>query len=413
MNRFPSGDELRYKSIPPKPSRFWNWVMSGYRRNLIRNSPHKVFDYEFQEIERLQKLVDSGARLLIAPNHSDHADGLALYRLAEEVDTMFCHMATHHLFEGHFGLRYFIFPRVGVFPIEREGSALGALKAAKDVLIRIAKPLVVYPEGEVYHTSDRLTPLREGAAAMALTSQKALKDEAPVYVVPVALKYRYLEPKEALERVSEKLSVLEEKFTWVSRPEQSLPRRIYRFASGLLALKEVEFLGSPASGTVPQRVENLRDKLVQRLELRYLGKLGTDSLPERVTVVQRGLVERIRDRETSEESRKVLRRDLDVLFLTLQLFSYPGDYIHEYPTVERVAETLVKFEQDLGDREDGYPEVAGPRRLTFRIGEPIDVREFAEERNRVAVPAITNLLAERLQTALDELGPGTLISDVV
>ena len=59
------------------------------------------------------------------------------------------------------------------------------LKAAKDVLLRLKRPLVVYPEGEVYHTNDRLTPLREGAAMMALTAQKALDGEVPVFIVPV------------------------------------------------------------------------------------------------------------------------------------------------------------------------------------------------------------------------------------
>ncbi len=409
VNRFPSGDELPYKSLPPCPSRFWNWVMSGYRRMLIRRD-HGVAEYEFQEIERLKKLVDGGARLLIAPNHADHADGLALYRLAEEVGTLFCHMATHHLFEGSFGLRYFIFPRVGVFPIDREGSALGTLRAARDVLMRIGNPLVVYPEGEVYHTNDRLTPLREGAAAMALTSQKALGGEAPVYIVPVALKYLFLRPEEAARRLAQQVTGMEERFTFAPRPGQSLLRRIHRLASGILSLKELEHLGMRLSGTVPGRIVLLRDTLLERLESRHLGRLGSEPLPERITAVHRRIVERLRGGEMSEDAQAAGRRDLDILFLVLQLFSNTGDYVQEYTTVERIGETVVKLEQDLGGGR--YIKPAGERRLTFRIGEPIDMRDHVESKFRDAVPRVTRMLAERLQGGLDDIGPGTHLKEL-
>jgi 1-acyl-sn-glycerol-3-phosphate acyltransferase len=407
--RFSSGDGLRYEAISPRPSLFWNWVMKGYRNNFIRKT-HNVSGFVYEEIDRLRGLVGSDARILIAPNHSDNADGLVLYRLAEEVDSMFCQMATRELFEGNFGFRHFIFPRCGIFPIDREGSVLGALKSAKDVLVRIAKPLVVYPEGEVYHTNDRLTPLREGAAAMALTSQKALKDKAPVYIVPVALKYHYLDPEAAMAGLAKQLTGLESRFKWVAKPEESISRRIYRFASGLLALKEVEFLGSPGSGTVPDRVENLRDKLLERLENRHLGKLGSGELPDRISMVHRRIVERIKEEEATDETRRACRRDLDLTFIVVQLFSYPGDYIHEYPTVERIGETLLKFEQDLGD--GGYVTPVSARQLTFRIGEPIDTREYVNQKSREAVRAMTDVLSERLQKALDEIGPGTHIKDL-
>ena len=409
MNRFLSGDEHHFKFVAPRPSRFWNWVMSGYRHNLIRKT-HSVSAYAYEELDRLKDLVKSGARILIAPNHTDHADGLALYQLADEVDTMFCYMATHQLFEGSFGLRYFIFPRCGVFPIDREGSALGALKAAKDVLIRLGYPLVVYPEGEIYHTNDRLTPLREGAAAMALTSQRALKDGSGIYIVPVALKYRYLDPEGTMKGLSKQLSKLEARFTWIANPEESIPRRIYRFASGLLALKEVEYLGSPSSGTVPDRVENLRDKLLERMENRHVGKVGHEDFPERVNTVHRRILEQLKDKEISEDRRVACRRDLDVLFIVVQLFSYPGDYIHDYPTVERIAETLIKFEQDLG--HGGYPKPVSDRQLTFRIGEPIDMRDYLGQKTKEAVPKVTELLFERLQQSLDEMGPGTHVKDL-
>ena len=79
--------------------------------------------------------------------------------------------------------------------------------------------------------------------------------------------------------------------------------------------------------------------------------------------------------------------------------------------MERIAETLIKFEQDLSDRE-GYPEPAGERRLTFRIGEPIDMRDYLSVKSRVAVSNCTEALSGRLQAALDEIGMGTPLEEL-
>lgn len=409
MNRLPSGDEVPYRFVAPKPSRFWNGLLRGYRRKMTR-SDHNVVGFEFEELDRIRDLMKSGARILVAPNHSDHADGLALYELADELGTLFCYMATHQIFEGAFGLRRFILPRCGVFPIDREGSALAALKAAREVLSSSPYPMVVFPEGEIYHTNDRLTPLREGTAAMALSAQKALKEEAPVYIVPVALKYRYTDPAHALKAMAKQLDELEGRFTWSAHPEDPLAKRIYRFGSGLLALKEVEFLGAPSSGEVPDRVRTLRDHLLEKLEATHLGKMGENDLPERVNAVHRKILDVLKDEEAEEEEKKVCRRNLNVLFQVVQLFSYPGDYIRETPTVERIAETLIKFEQDLAG--GGYFTPVSPRNLKFRVGEPIDIREYVGERSRTAATKVTEVLSKNLQTALDELGVGTLATDL-
>ena len=80
------------------------------------------------------------------------------------------------------------------------------------------------------------------------------------------------------------------------------------------------------------------------------------------------------------------------------------------PTGERIAETLIKFEQDRG--HGGYPKPVGARRLTFRIGEPIDMRDYLGQKTKEAVPKVTELLFERLQQSLDEMGPGTHVKDL-
>ena len=46
------------------------------------------------------------------------------------------------------------------------------------------------------------------------------------------------------------------------------------------------------------------------------------------------------------DRQKTLYAELDDTFFVGQLFSYPGNYVAESPTIERVAETIDKFEED-------------------------------------------------------------------
>src|SRR5262249_53078259 len=80
----------------------------------------------------------------------------------------------------------------------------------------------------------------------------------------------------------------------------------------------------------------------------------------------------------------------------LQLFSYPGDYIKEDPTPERMAETIEKFEEDVF----GVVRSIGRRRATVRFGVPIDMKaESASGHDRIVVSKLT----DRLEAAISQL----------
>jgi len=80
------------------------------------------------------------------------------------------------------------------------------------------------------------------------------------------------------------------------------------------------------------------------------------------------------------------------------LFSYPGDYVAQQPSVERIAETLDKMEEDvLGFRT---ARIRGTRKATVVFGPPIRVE--AERGKKVEAAVLTRLLEERVQTLLDD-----------
>ena len=89
----------------------------------------------------------------------------------------------------------------------------------------------------------------------------------------------------------------------------------------------------------------------------------------------------------------MLEEDLDDLFLVVQAFSYPGDYVAESPSIERMAETLDKFEEDLLGHSTAT--IRGTRRATLTFGQPI-----AAERPQ-SPAKLTATLETQVQALLD------------
>lgn len=410
MNTIPHGDELPYRFIPPRPSRTWLALTRPVRQRMLRRE-HRVDAIRFLGLERLRGLIGRGDGVLIAPNHSDRADGFVVLELGRELGVPLTTMAAHGLFAGDAGLRYFLFPRLGVFPVDRDGTGLTALRAGVDVLAAGKSPLVLFPEGEIYYVNDRVTPLRDGVSALATMALKNIERASPgktIWMVPLGFKYRFLGSADPVPALCERMSALESRLTWAPTPHLSLVERIYRFAQGLLALKEIEFFGEPSAGSVRERVERLRDALLERLELRIAGRVGRGSVPERVKEARRAAMDAIAKSEANSERARELRDSIGELFVVLQSFSYPGDYVRSLPTRERIAETLTKFEQDLFGVHHVIPR--GPREAIIAVGEPIDVRaEAGAGKARDVVPRLTAELQRRIQGVLDGIGPGVLV----
>ncbi|HKI16605.1 MAG TPA: 1-acyl-sn-glycerol-3-phosphate acyltransferase [Isosphaeraceae bacterium] len=406
MHRLPLSDQLPYHFLPPRMNPFWVRVTRPYRSHLLRTE-HKVVAFDVAGTEHLTQILARSDGVMVASNHSDRADGLVLLDLADRVSRPFCAMAAYQIFAGNAGLRRWLFPRMGIFPVDREGADLSAFKAGVEVLTSGKHPLLILPEGEVYHLADRLTPLREGAAALAATAARKRADSGTtVWIIPVAVKYRFLDDFDALPALSALMDDLESRFTWWHHPERSLGERIYRYAEAMLTLKELEYFESPRTGPLPERIAALGTHIIEAIEDRRIGTRRQGLVTVRVKELRKLCLDTLADPKTSHEQVYLLRRDLNDLFLAVQLYSYPGDYARTAPTVERFAEILMKFEEDVLGVEYGTPR--GPRRAVVRIGQPIDVGEHlrAAGKPRLAVPALTSELERRIQALLDEIGPG-------
>jgi hypothetical protein len=85
---------------------------------------------------------------------------------------------------------------------------------------------------------------------------------------------------------------------------------------------------------------------------------------------------------------------LDEAHLVLQLYSYPGDYLLEDPSPERMAETIDKFEEDI----EGVIRPKGRRRARVLFGEPLDMQKrLGAARPRAIAAEVTEQLEEAIQ----------------
>ncbi|CAN5915063.1 hypothetical protein BH23PLA1_BH23PLA1_44880 [soil metagenome] len=412
MRRLPLSDQLPYRFCAPNSRPFWYRATRGLRRRMLRGE-HWIEAIEVDGVESLAALLERGDRVLLTPNHCDHADGLLMLDLADRLKRPICAMCTHQIFHGNAGLRYHLLPRLGLFPVDREGADSAPFKAGIEVLVRGEHSLLIFPEGEIYFLADRLTALREGPATMAVKAAGRLADSgAMLWVVPIGLKYRFVNGYDPIPAFHERMATLESRLTWRPQTDRPLVERIYQYGGGLLSLKEMEYLGQARSGSFPQRLAHLRDYILESLEDRHHGTHRAQAtVPERVKELRRSIIAQLLKRTATPEQQRQLRFDLDDLFLVLQIYSYPGDYIMECPTLERVGETLMKLDEDLLGVDLARP--LGPRRALVRVGEPIEVGAFlaSARRSRDAANALSNAMHAGIQATLDAMGPGRMIDE--
>jgi 1-acyl-sn-glycerol-3-phosphate acyltransferase len=358
---------------------------------------HRLRSVEVRGLEHLLEPVQRGHGVLITPNHAGHADAYVLPHAADRVGRPFHFMVAWQVIAKQGFLGRLTLRMHGCFSVDREGSDLRAFRQAVEILQGSPYPLIIFPEGEVYHVNDRITPFREGNAAIALAAAK--RAQRPVVCVPAAIKYQYVEdPTPELQQL---MTRLEERILWRPRPDLSLRERVERFAEGLQRLRELEHFGQAQTGSLAERNAALTDVLLERVESRY-GRLDRNiSVPERVKTLRHQVLKQLAAVPPGDPLRIQADRDLDHLFVVLQLFSYPADYVAENPTLERVAETIDKFEEDVFGIPTATPR--GVRRAVVSFGAPV---EAPSQRKKEDVALLTKTLEQRVQALLDGIGCG-------
>jgi hypothetical protein len=283
----------------------------------------------------------------------------------------------------------------GCFSVNREGIDTESFKVANDILQNRKEPLVIFPEGDIYHTNDHVTPFREGAAAIAISA--ARRSKRPLSIIPVAIKAKYLE--DPLPGVLPTLTKLEQRLLWNPSTTMPVVDRIVRVASAALGLKEFEILGLVQSGELPERIKKFLRTILENYEA-SLGIKNIGHLPsDRIAEIRRRAIAVTKSGPLSIEQERELQQTLDRMFLATQLYSYPGKYLVTNPTPERIAETVDKLEEDLLGVT--YPTVRGNRKVIVDFGDPVPVS--SSKGNTPSPAELSDSLRLQVQSLLDQL----------
>ena len=389
--------QQRYMFRPARYSPFWAPLLGALGRFLLRRT-FRLRSTTVAGMGPVAELRRQGDSILIAPNHADHADPPVLLAVGRRHGMAFHFMAARDPFEMS-PLHAWAMQRVGAFSVDREGADLAAVKAALQILREGRYPLVIFPEGEIWHHHEVLDVLNEGVATIALRAAASMPAGRRCHIVPTALRYTCDPSVE--QGFSERLAALERHIWWKPRPDLPVVDRIYRLGRGLLSIKEEEHLGHAQVDGLHERIANLQMGLVGQVESRIGAAPAGRSVPERVKTARHRIRQRLLDEAAppGPEEISALYDDLDRLFLVVQLYSYPVPYVGAQPTVDRIAETIFKLEEDVFG-EGHHP---APRSVRVRFGEPIDVGRFMTERGleaKTAVPVLTRELADAIRREL-------------
>ncbi len=356
-----------------------------------------VVSHQLHGVDHLRESMRQGHGVLLAPNHCRYADPLVMAFLAHEAQVPMFAMASWHLFEQS-RLQRWALSTMGAFSVYREGLDRQSLDTAIDILTDPKRPLVVFPEGTVFRTNDRLQPLLDGVAFMARTAAKRRAKDGgtgKVVIHPVAIKYLFHGDLE--KAVDPTLDALEKRLTWTLLKETTTLNRIHRITLAMLCLKEIEYLGSAQPGTIEVRQQRLVDHLLCPLEQEWLGKSVAGNIIPRIKSLRMKIVPELTTGELDDRERERRWTQLSQIYLSQQIASYPPDYIVSPTTDTRILETVERLEEDITDRAG----VHGPLEVIIEVDEAIEVP--TDRAPKGEEDPIMKRLRERMQGMLDRL----------
>jgi len=386
--------DLPYTFRPPKTCKWLRPLGLVVNRWIHLGRKYRIAKIRDEGFHRIAELCEHGHSVMLAPNHSDHSDPHVIMELAARHGLRPFFMGAREIFENSRAAAWAL-QSMGVFSVDRDGPDLSAIKTAITLLEKGGEPMVIFPEGEIYHHHRRLDPLNEGVASILLKAAARLPEGRNAYLVPVGL--RFFHDPAAEQTFVSRLSRLEDRIGWTPKPTMPVDERILRLGTGILALKETEALGYAGAGTVHERLNHLCDTLLSHVESRYPLDAKAVTPPERVRALRYRIRRRLldADKPPSDSDREILLDDMDRVFTALQAHSYIGSYLLTEPTFDHRAETILKLEEDLL----GFPTYPSDRSAHVVAGEPFAVSEML--RSGMLPPkggagALTEMLEARL-----------------
>ena len=385
-----------YRFVPPKAGSLWPRLMRFVLPTYL-NKSHGIESYELLGVDRLTASVDAGHGIMLTPNHCRPCDPMVISLLSERIGRPLNTVASWHLFMQN-RLLTWLLPRMGAFSIYREGMDREALKCAIQILTEARRPLVLFPEGVITRTNDRLNHLMDGTAFIAHSAAKQRAGMNPVgkvVVHPVAIRYSFR--GDIAKALTPVLEDIDRRLTWRPLCDKPLLDRIAKVGLALLTLKEMEYFGEQQTGKLRQRLDGLIDRLLVPLEQEWLRGKREGETTARIKTIRTAILPDMVAGEITEEERVRRWQQLADTYLAQQIAFYPPEYFGEQTTPDQMLETVERYEEDVTDKVH----IHRPLHAAVEVGEAIEVSP-ARERG-VEVDPVMAKIREQLETRLTRL----------
>lgn len=397
--------DATYEFFPAKPNSLVLWL--GRLFNRRRNLPghrHLISDVEVRGNDRLDEARRLGGnRWFFLVNHSTHSDAQILAEAQRIVGVRSCYMAAYDVFLRS-KLQAWVMQHAGCFSVNRDASDSRSMREAIRILLENRYGLTLFPEGNVYLMNDRVTPFLDGAAFIGMKAQKQLGKDAPIFVIPTAIKATHLTDQR--ESIRTKLAQLATDIGLEFDTSTPILENIKRVGLSALdrSLKQRGLISDTPDG-LPLRahLEHCAELMTNGLETKIgLSAKATMPLSQRIRQV-RTRIHKVRADPNAKADHQVAATWADEAMIALRILSYAGDYVESNPTLDRCGESVEKLLEDI------YSQVQAPygnRRAIVEIGEPINLRDRLDSyasNARKCVSELTALAESRIQTGLDSI----------
>ena len=336
--------EEKYKFVPPHHGTVFPAILGTLLPWYVSHS-HGVHAMEFQGVEKIAEALGQGRAVMLAPNHCRPVDPMIVAQGVRKAGSHVYTVASWHLFKQN-AWQGFLLPRAGVFSIYREGMDREALKCCAAILSKGVRPLLIFPEGVINRTNDRVGEFLEGVGLIARMGAKQ-RGDGEVSVFPVALRYTFEGDLE--KSILPVLAELEDRLSWGRQSGKTIRARIDNIAYALLCLKEIEYLGEAGTGDTEARIDRLTDKVLSAHEEEWLGGGRTGGVKSRVKTLRTAVMPTLLKEGTPEETRRMVWAVLHDVYLAQQLGNYSTSYFSRDASETQILETVEKFEEDLKD----------------------------------------------------------------
>ena len=384
-----------YEFVPPKSGTLVATLMQPVLPGHLKRA-WGIVGHEVRGAEKLRASLGAGHGIVLTPNHVRDPDAMVLGLLTKYVNSHFHFMASWHVFKQGWFQRFLV-RQLGAFSVHREGLDKTSLNTAIDILTEARRPLVLFPEGTVSFHNDRLSPLQEGASLIVQRAAKKRRAQGGEVVVhPVALKYQFA--GDLKETLSTALADLERELSWEPQTELSPLERVRKIGTGLLGLREVEYFGEAQSGELFDRLDRLINHILEPIEQEWERPGEGRGVYERVKALRTVMLKELVDGNATAARREHCWKQLRDCTFALHLGAYPTDYLADEPCVERLIETVERFEHDFK-----FVDRHRPHRVVIEVGDPIPVPAQRDRTGPTLMEKIEAALAGQLKNLAQEL----------